>query len=260
MGTNLATSLATDLATNLSADMGGAIVSPFAAYGATHHWDAQYNVSTATGVSSWVDLIAGLDVTQGTGSKQPTYSTADSAFGDGYSIAFDSASSQELQAAAGTIGTLMDGSKPFSLAWVALATDDANSKAMWSVGDTGTATEYWYAGYSPSEAARIAVNNGGSFDNRDEGSGLTTAHYCVVHFDGDTTIELRVNGSAGTSDSGFGENPSGLDTVAFGSRVRSSGSDVFFAGKIRDFAIFNVELSGANLTAVEAELASRAGI
>lgn len=257
---NVGTDVGTGLGTDVGTDVAGAIVSPFAQYGATHHWDAQYNVSTATGVSSWIDIIASLDVTQGTGSKQPTYSTADSAFGDGYSIAFASASSQELQAASATIGSLMDGSQPFSLAWVALATDDANSKALWSCGDTGTTTEYWYAGYSPTEAARIAVNNGASFDNRDEGTGLTTAHYCVVHFDGDTTIELRVNGSAGTPDAGFGENPAGLDTIAFGARVRSSGSDVFFNGKVRDFVVFNVELSGADLTSVEAELASRAGI
>lgn len=57
---------------------------------------ADLGITIATGVSQWLDQKSGLSFAQGTGSKQPTYNTASTAFGGRATMTFAAASSQFL--------------------------------------------------------------------------------------------------------------------------------------------------------------------
>lgn len=237
-------------------------LSPFQQYGAIAHWDPGQEdlVTIDTGLSSYIDCISGFDFVQGTGPQQPTWSNADSAFGDAYSIAFSSASSQYMSGNFAAIQSLFEGgSNAFSIGIVALATNNANTKVALGIADTAGANNYWYVGHSPSETIRLSVFDGGYDEVASTTASLTTAHYAVFTFDGANTATARLNGSQEAQDTGFFESPVGLDICSFGARVLNT-VGVYFDGKVRDLVIFDSELTGGNLSAVEAELATRAGI
>lgn len=238
---------------------GDSVTSPFAAYGAIAHWDAQYNIKQSAGVSRWTDLVGGYTLSQTTAANQPTYSTSDTTFASGHAITFTGSGPHYLSADVPDIQALFEGaSSPLSVAAVAAATDDANTKVLFAVGDTAGANNWWYLGHTASESLSLSISDGSYDEVASTSTNLTAAHYGVYTFDGANTAEAILNGFSEATDSGFFETPVGLDTTAIGTRVISSVLTPGFDGKLRDIVIFNDELTGANLAAVNILLAQRA--
>lgn len=231
--------------------------SPLASYAGIAHWDAQYNAD-AVNLSSFTDLIGGFEFGQGSGASQPTWSDSDTVFADGYSIAFDGSAPEYMTGDFPAIQDLFENRDPLSILMVAACTNNADAtKALFSVADTAGGNNYWYTGYTGAEGVRLSIFDGGYDECASTTTGLTTAHYVLFTFDGANTAKARVNGVHETTDPGFFEAPAGLDLCSIGTRVTNSVLSPGYTGKIRDIAVFNTELTGADLTAVEAWAATR---
>lgn len=195
-------------------------------------------------VSAWADSISGgtHNLTQVTGSKQPTFNASDAAYNNQPSVAFDSASFQWLTSAtwASSIAA------PFSI--VVIGNDDG----------TAAIQQYTDAEVGGSETG-IIYNNSGAYDWY---SG-TVRHSAVVassspkviaaNFGTSGSIWVNSNSTNATANSGT----NALTGLTLGN---SSSGDNELNGKMVELIVFNRALTQAEVNGIQAYATTRYGI
>lgn len=248
-----------DLATDLAIDLAGAAANPYAAYGAIVDVDPRYGFTTDTGVDLIVDQIGSYEYAQGVGSQQPTRTASDADFGGRPSLSFAAASSQYLVETGG-LGALVENAT-YSIAWVAKKASDGALMTPWSAGRSTSNNYYLLEGYAGTNlrqttrrsASSSTVNGTVTIDV------ATGAHLVVATFDAsDEGYVTRVDSGADSTGT-FTQDPSSTDRTGIGALVRNTLTG-YMDGKIARLLIFNTELAGADLTAVEALLTAEYGL
>jgi hypothetical protein len=115
------------------------------------YWGSKGNITVSTGVSSWKDIVAGYDATQGTGSAQPAYSS--SSFGGSYGVSPDGIDDCLTCTDAALLAALPSGSAGGEL-WCVIQQDLPGSTA-------GATAALGYGGASSAVARRLGRNSVG---------------------------------------------------------------------------------------------------
>ena len=141
--------------------------SPYAALGATMHWDAQFGIQlgAGAGISMWTDRIGKMPLSQPSAALQLQWSSTDTAFADAYSVSYDG--TQYNTGAGADLLALFNTANPsYTLASVELEEELAGSaQASFAVTDVSVNDAYAYWGSAPptGNEFRYAAFLGGSF-------------------------------------------------------------------------------------------------
>lgn len=203
---------------------------------------ADLGVTIATGVNAWADQSGvGNNVTQGTGSKQPTVNTADAAYNGKDTFSFASASAQCLQ------GTFVSSiTQPFTLFLVG-QNGRSGSQSYFDGSTVGGRCECY------NDATTDKVYAGSAFVSAADNS--TSPRIMTYEMNGASSkIYISSNTAAVTGNPGT----DGLAGATIGAAYDKA-NDVL-NGKIAEVILYTGALSAANQDMVRAYLSARYGI
>ena len=142
---------------------------------------------------------------------------------------------------------------PFTVSCWYKASVNTNTRTLWSFGDTATDDYYWRAVHYDSAGTRglgaqaTAVSSATSdYSGSPEG---TWTHSAMVEASSSSRT-CYVNGTAATANT-TNKTPTGIDTVVLGRLERATPTH-YFGGDLAEFAIWNIALSGANISSLAA--------
>ncbi len=139
---------------------------------------------------------------------------------------------------------------PFTLfAWGRSDVTNIN-QALISIGDTGTANNYWQMYFSNAGTAGIFVNAGGITDFTLTGTVVAnTWHSLGVVLASSTSRTPYFDGTAGGT-SVNDRAPSGVNELRIGMRVRNNSTTDGFSGQISEPAVWDIDLTADEMFAL----------
>lgn len=160
----------------------------------SHYWGLTGGMTIATGISSWMDIVAGYAATQATGSAQPVFSPA--GFNGGPCVSFDGTDDILRTTDATLMAALPSGASPGEL-WFLGQQDalvaDTNAKVAFSYGNsTGSGTR------ALQRAVVTGANRGSGFAEvakTDAVTDYSTRHVSRLAV-GATAFDLYIDGGA----------------------------------------------------------------
>lgn len=203
---------------------------------------ADLGTTIATGVSVWADQSGnGNNVTQGTGSKQPTLNATDAAYNNKSTLSFASASAQCLQ---GTFGVAV--AQPYTL-FVVANNGRAGVQSYFDGSTAGGRCETY------NDATTDKIYGGTAFLSVADNS--TSPRVMTYEMNGASSkIYVSSNTAAGTGDPGSNTLAGATIGAAF-----DQASDAL-NGKVAEVLLYTSVLSAANQATVRAYLGGRYGI
>ena len=203
---------------------------------------ADLGVTIGTGVSAWADQSGnGNNVTQGTGSKQPTFNATDAAFNNKTTLSFAAASAQCLQ---GTFGVSV--AVPYTL-FIVGSVDRAYARSWFDGSTVGGRAEAYTDGVSDKMYAGTAFISAADVS--------TSPRVMTYEMNGaSSNIYISSNTSAVTGDPGS-------NTLA-GATIGAAFDQLSDAlnGKLAEVVLYGALLNATQQAQVRAYLGSRYGV
>jgi hypothetical protein len=227
------------------------IVRPVAlALGASDYWIASAGIAFGTGVSSWTSIgPTGTVVTQATGGKQPTFTSADAAYGGLPSISCASASQQGLDSS-----TMPVTAQPITLFGVFTATQTtATAIVVGQYNSTSGPYVYMGNGTNPTKWEIYAGTGplvGGSTDTNSHAFvAVFSSTSSLLYIDSSTTPNINT-GNAGTQ---------GITATPYTICNTFPGSD-WWQGSVEETGIAYAAWSASNVATYFADVKRRTGL
>lgn len=206
--------------------------------------DPSQGITLGTGVSQWVAKQGSFTGAQATGSKQPAYTAADSAYNNKPTLSFTAAASQELEGSAPNLGNQ----------WTIFVVGESTStggSALFNYYNTAAGIN---TGIRAFQEANFTFSGQDSAAVRDIAvSGTLGRGIFVLRADANS-LDAFFNGSpVGTPATWNGTSYAALDKLEIG----SLGTFYFLEGKIAYILAYQGALSDVNVAAVTAALNAR---
>lgn len=130
--------------------------------------------------------------------------------------------------------------------------NDTLTQALVSIGDSSATSRLQADKRTGAAIGAVAVNSAGTSSVSTKTSYVTGAwHHVASVFASTTSRTAYLDGAAGTTDT-TSISVSGLNSVLLGARYSSGTRGAFLFGRVAQVAIWNVALSGAEVTALAA--------
>uniref|UniRef100_UPI000554B372 beta strand repeat-containing protein n=1 Tax=Chryseobacterium hispalense TaxID=1453492 RepID=UPI000554B372 len=219
--------------------------------GLTRWHKADAGVTTATGVSAWVDQISGAAISQATAANQPAYNTSANLINFNPNITFDGSNDNLTNSITG----LPQGAAASTFYFVDKPSASNTSRYAFAYGATsGTAS------FQSGPAGTFTTKQGGgsAFASQTNGYTLNIPSITRTGYDAAATrAYLSHNAATEVTSSTYTQN---VSTNAFAIGSRSDGAANFFTGDIPEVIAYTGKNSASELIRVESYLAIKYGI